>query len=403
MESSLLKGLRVVDFGWVWAGTVLGHVLADYGAEVIKIESKRRLDGMRFGKVFELGDELEKNTFFHNLNRNKLSITVDLTKPRGADLLKQLVAKSDLVVENFIPGVLERHGLDYTSLKEVKADIIMIALSPAGQKGPLSQIRIYAPLLSALSGIDSMVGYPGDRPIGLKHAYADPTASLFGLFSVLAALRYRAGTGKGQYIDLSQYECVVGLIGEAIMDYVMNGRVASPKGNQSNTMAPHGIYPCKGEDKWVSIAIKTEEEWRAFCSVVGNPTWSKEKKFDDLGKRVSNAKELDRHITEWTLTHTDYEVSEMLQGVGVAATPVLSTDGIFLDPHFNERKTFVDVEHPVVGGSVVYNVPWKFNNISPVPMKHAPLLGEHNEYVFGGILGLSKEEIKELVKAEVLG
>lgn len=402
MPDSLFKGLRVVDFGWVWAGTVLGHVLADYGAEVIKIESKRRLDGLRFGKVFELGEELEKNSFFHNLNRNKLSITVDFTKPRGADLLKKLIKKSDLVVENFTPGVLSRHGLDYRCLTEVKPDIIMISLSPAGQQGPLSQILIYAPILSALSGIDSMVGYPDDRPLGFKHAYADPTASLFGLLAVLAALRYHARTGKGQYIDLSQYETITGLMGEAIMDYTMNGRVAGPKGNQSNIMAPHGIYPCKGEDKWVSIAIKTEGEWSAFCRVMGNPTWSKDDKFGDVHKRVSNFKELDQHITEWTLTHSDYEAAEILQNAGVAATPVLSTDGIFLDPHFTERKTFIDVEHPVVGGTVLYNVPWKFKNLDPIPMRPAPLLGEHNEYVFEDILGLSGKEIDELNKEEVI-
>ena len=403
MGNLLFEGLRVVDFGWVWAGTVLGHVLADYGAEVIKIESKRRLDGLRFGKVFELGEELEKNPFFHNLNRNKLSITVDFTKPEGEALIKALVKKSDIVVENFTPGILQKYGLDYKSLNKVKSDIIMISLSATGQSGPLSQIVIYAPILSALSGIDSMVGYPDDRPLGLKHAYADPTASLFGLFAVLSALRYRDRAGKGQYIDLSQCESIVGLIGEAILDYEMNGRIAGPVGNQSSIMGPHGIYPCKGEDKWVSIAIKTEGEWEAFCRVIGNPLWCKENdKFGDVYKRVSNAKELDKCIARWTLNYTDYEVAEILQNGGVAATPVLSTDGIFLDPHFNERKVFVDVEHPLVRNTVVYNLPWKFNSLDPKPMRHAPLLGEHNEYVFKDILGLSTDEIDELVKGKVI-
>ena len=204
MRELPLKGYRAVDFGWVWAGTVLGHILADYGAEVIKVESKRRLDGLRLGRVFELGTALEINPTFHNLNRNKLSITVDIRQPKGVELLKRLIAESDIVIENFTPDVMRKRGLDYDSLIKVNANIIMISMSAAGSYGPLAHVVTYAPVISALSGIDSMVGYENDRPLGFKHAYADPTASLFGAFAVLGALRYREKTGKGQHIDLSQ-------------------------------------------------------------------------------------------------------------------------------------------------------------------------------------------------------
>jgi benzylsuccinate CoA-transferase BbsF subunit len=352
--------------------------------------------------VFELGETLEINPWFHNLNRNKLSITIDITKHQGAELIKKLVRESQLVVENFTPGVLERHGLDYQSLTEIKQDIVMISLSPTGQHGPLSQILAYAPIVSALSGIDSMVGYPSDQPLGFKHAYADPTASLFGAFAVLAALRYKEKTGKGQYIDLSQVESVTSLIGEAIMDFVMNRRTKGNQGNLSDSMAPHGNYPCQGDDKWVSLAVRTDDEWEAFCKAIGRPPWTKDTRFADKYKRLTNSEELDKHVAEWTSKHTDYEAAEILQRSGVAAAPVLSTDAIFLDPHFNERHTFADVDHPIVGGTVVYDLPWKLSGVKRKQMRHAPILGEHNDYVFGKILGLTQEERYKLVVEEVI-
>jgi len=402
MARQVFEGLRVVDFGWVWAGTALGHILADHGAEVIKVESKRRLDGLRLGKVFELGDTLEMNPYFQNLNRNKLSITVDFTKAQGAELLKELVKKSDMVIENFNPGVLDRHGLGYEVLSRIKPDIIMIALSAVGQKGPLSQIVTYAPIISALSGIDSMIGYPGGPALGFKHAYADPTASLFGAFALLAALRYRKRTGKGQYIDLSQAESATCLIGEALMDYQMNGRVAGTKGNSSLVMAPHGHYPCLEEDTWVAIAVKTEEEWLSFCRAIGDPDWTKDPRFTDRRGRLANSRELDELVASWTRERTDYEAAHTLQAAGVAATPVLGVDGIFVDEHFQSRATFVDVEHPVVGGTFLYDLPWKMSGVERKPIRHAPLLGEHNGYVFGQLLGLSQEEIDRLVAEEVI-
>jgi benzylsuccinate CoA-transferase BbsF subunit len=402
MKTSPFQGYRVIDFGWVWAGAVLGHIMADYGAEVIKVESKRRLDGLRLGRVFELGKELEINPTFHNLNRNKLSITVNLQKPKAKQLLKNLIAKSDIVIENFTPEVMKKWGLDYDSLIDVKPDVIMISLSAAGSYGPLNHVVTYAPIIAALSGVDSMVGYFADRPLGFKHAYADPTASLFGAFALFAALRYRNETGKGQHIDLSQWETTTALAGEAIMDFAMNGRVAGPTGNRHPIMAPHGNYPCKGEDKWVSIAVKTEDEWNGFAKAVGNPEWTKDQRFSDKLKRIKNASDLDEYIAKWTRNYTDYEATEIFQNNGVAAAPLLTTEGIFADPQFNSRHTFVEVNHPVVGGESIYNLPWKMSACPPKKMRHAPLLGEHNKYVFGQILKLSNEDISQLTDEEVI-
>jgi benzylsuccinate CoA-transferase BbsF subunit len=402
MRKLPFEGCRVVDFGWVWAGTVLGHILADHGAEVIKVESRRRLDGLRLGRVFELGETLELNPHFQNLNRNKLSITVDISQPKGAELIKELVKKSQMVIENFVPGVLKRHGLDYESLVKVKPDIIMISLSPAGQDGPLSKMSAYAPLITALSGIDSLLGYKDEQPLGFKHAYGDVTASLSGAFAVLVALRYCNRTGKGQYIDMSQWETTTSLIGEAIMDYTMNGRIKGCQGNYDARMAPHGNYPCKGDDKWVSIAVKTENEWKAFCEAIGNPSWTSDPKFDDPDRRLSNVDELNKYVAEWTSNYTNYECAEMLQKFGVAAAPVLSTEGVFLDPHFNDRGLFVNVDHPIAGGTVIYDLPWKSKDLTRKPIRHAPILGEHNNYVFGEVLGLSKEEIDKLIDEKTI-
>jgi benzylsuccinate CoA-transferase BbsF subunit len=397
-----LEGYRIVDFGWVWAGTVLGHILADYGAETIKVESKRRLDGLRLGRVFEVGTALEVNPTFHNLNRNKLSITVDMQQPKGVDLLKSLISKSDVVVENYTPDVMKKRGLDYESLIKVKPDIIMISMRAAGDYGPLAHIVTYAPIITALSGIDSLVGYADGRPLGFRHAYADPTASLFGAFAILGALRYKKRTGKGQYIDLSQWEATTGLIGEAVMDYTMNKRVCGPQGNRHASMAPHGNYPCKEKDTWVSIAVKTEEEWAGLCKAMGNPVWAKDHRFIDKFGRLENSAYLDQCVAKWTSTYTDYEAAKILQKQGVAAAPLLVTEGIFADPHFNKRNTFVHIDHPVVGAEVIYNLPWKLSGCPTRKFRHAPLLGEHNKYVFGQLLGLSDEEIAKLIDEKVI-
>jgi crotonobetainyl-CoA:carnitine CoA-transferase CaiB-like acyl-CoA transferase len=297
---------------------------------------------------------------------------------------------------------MKKRGLDYDSLIRVKPDIVMISMNAAGGCGPLAHIVTYAPVISALSGIDSMVGYEDERPLGFKHAYADPTASLFGAFAVLAALRYKERTGKGQHIDLSQWEATTSLIGEAIMDYTMNKKVRGCQGNRHPTMVPHGFYPCQGSDKWVSIAVKTEKEWSGLCKAIGNPSWTKDPIFADKYKRLQNVAAIDKHVSEWTSKHTDYDAANILQKNGVAASPVLTTDCLFTDPHFNDRHTFIDVDHPVVGGEVIYGLPWKLSGTKPKPPRHAPLLGEHNDYVFGEILSLSKKEIEQFINEKII-
>jgi crotonobetainyl-CoA:carnitine CoA-transferase CaiB-like acyl-CoA transferase len=262
-----LQGYRIVDFGSAWAGAQIGHMLADMGAEVIKVESRSRIDYARLGGAptpkdlldkspeaiaVAYPDHLELNPLFHLLNRGKLGITVDFTKPRGADLIKELVKKSDVVADNFTTGVLDKYGLGYDSLAAIKSDIIVVSLCLAGHTGPLKGTRGYAPIITALAGLDSMVGYLDEStPCGTRFAFGDHVAATHGALAVLIALIHRNRTGEGQYIDISEWEAVTSLLGEPLMDYAMNGRVRGPMGNRCAGMAPHGFYPCKGDQGWL--------------------------------------------------------------------------------------------------------------------------------------------------------
>ncbi|MFC2001014.1 CaiB/BaiF CoA transferase family protein [Chloroflexota bacterium] len=398
-----LAGIRVTDFGHVLAGAIPGQLMADMGAEVIKVETRARLDYMRRGRPI-IGDkpDPEQNPMFHNVNHSKLSISVDMVQPKANRLLKELIKISDVVIENFSPAVMGSIGLDYPDLVQVKPDIIMLSMPGAGRHGPRRNVRTVAPTVNSLSGIDYLTGYTGEQPLGIKLIYGDMCSALHGLFALLTALHYRRKTGKGQHIDLSMCESITVLMGEAIMDYTMNNRVLSAQGNRHPTMAPHNLYRCQGEDKWVAIAVDTEEEWKSFCQAVGNPEWVNEVRFSDKFKRMNNLDALDKHITEWTVNYTPYEVMDILQKAGVAATPHMSAADRFYDPHYQEHKVYVDVEHPILGSEVIYNQVWKMSETPGRIRRRAPLMGEHNNYVFGELLHLPSEEIEQLVEEKVI-
>lgn len=401
MANYPLDGYRVIDFSWVWAGPLLGMVLADMGAEVIKVETKKRLDSARLtpGRS-TVGPETD--FVFHSMNRNKLGITVDMSHPRGAALIRELVEISDVAVENFSPKGLRNLGLEYASLREVNPRLVMISLPAAGQYGPLSDIVTYAPSLGALCGYSSLIGYPGERVLGEQTPYLDVNSAIHGAFAVLAALYYRERTGKGQYIDIAQIEVGASTIGEAFMEYFMNGRVMGTMGNRNPAMAPHNNYPCKGDDKWISIAVKTDEEWRSFCDAIGNPPWAEDARFSDGSNRLRNQDELDRLVSGWTLEFTYYEVMDILQKAGVAAAPCLDLTERFSDPHFEERETHLQVEHPATGVDIIAGIPFRLSETPGAVRRPAPLLGEHNEHVFGKLLGKTREEIAQLIEDKVI-
>jgi benzylsuccinate CoA-transferase BbsF subunit len=396
-----LEGYRGVLLGRVWVAPVLSHLLANFGAELIRVESMTSLCPIRRFRplVGEKPDpDLAMN--FQSWNQCLLSAAADLTRPKALELVKKLIAKSDIVIENYPPGKMAKYGLDYEGICKIKPDIIYLSLSAVGQDGPKKDLKTYGPSLGALTGLDSMLGYP-DGETAFEYCYTDPIGSATGIFYVLAALRHRNKTGEGQYIDLAQAESTTCLMGEAIMEYLMTGRERGMKGNRNPHMAPHNLYPCKGEDRWVSIVVKTDEEWLAFCEAIGNPAWTKETRFSDKQNRMQNQEKLDALVGEWTKNHSPYEVMNILQKAGVAASPQLEEMEMLADPHFLNRKIYIEVDHPKLNGIPVYTQPWRFSDIQ-YKTGRAPMVGEHNNYVYGEILGLSKEEIENLQDEKVL-
>jgi benzylsuccinate CoA-transferase BbsF subunit len=396
-----LEGYRVIDFGWAAAAPRATCLLADMGAEVIKVETRKRLDPVRFGPD-NIERDPEKDPLFHSINRNKLGILLNLTTPEGKILIRDLIKKSDVVVENFSPGVMKRLSLDYDELKKLKKDIIMISFPGVGSEGPLSDVVTYGPSLAALAGLDNLIGYEGERVLGMQQAYADINSSLFGAFAVQTALYHREKYNKGQHIEVAQIESLLSTMPEPLMEQSLNQRSLTSVGNRNTMMSVHNNYPCKGEDKWVSIAILTDAEWECFCSALGDPSWIKEDDFSDAHKREVNRKKLDQLIGEWTITKTPYEVMEILQNAGVAAAPCADTEDRFSDPHLQERQNIVNIEHPVTGLDFVPNVVCNLSETPGEIRRPAPMLGEHNNYVYGELLGLPKEKIKQYIEDKII-
>jgi crotonobetainyl-CoA:carnitine CoA-transferase CaiB-like acyl-CoA transferase len=410
-----LAGIRVIDFGWVAVGPVLSSLLAEFGAEVIKVESSRRLDYCRLiptplregENVSEaLGAraaEVDRVPLFHQYNRGKLGVTVDLRHPGAPALLKRLVAEADVVVENFSPSVLRSAGLDYPALSAVRPGLVMISCSAVGSGGPWEDVRTFAPSLTSLSGLERLIGYTGERTLGaLTLGYGDPSNAHHGFFAVLAALAHRAQTGEGQWIDMSQLEATAGLVGEALMDLEMNGRVWDTEGSRHASMAPHGVYPSSGEDRWVAISCAGDDEWRGLARAMGGPAWAGAARFASHSGRQASAGDLDRAIARWTIELTAEEATARCQAHGVAAAPVMGLEAHQDHPHFRARGTVRAVRHPAVGDFAVYTSPIKLSATPGKIESAAPCLGEHNAEVFRGLLRLEKDEYEGLVRDGVI-
>ncbi len=406
-----LENYRILDFGTAWAGPQVGQILADMGAEVIKIESRKKMDGARMGRPIVVDDAAggdkgqwpDMQPVFHGLNRNKLSFTVDVKNPQGLQIIKELVKISDVVSDNFSPGTMTRLGLGHNDLAAIKPDIISISLTASGESGVLRDAILYAPSIVSLGGLAGLIGYYGeDTPLQIMSPYGDANASIHGAFSVLAALWHREITGQGQHIELAEAEAVTSLLGEAIMEYTMNGNSMGFQGNYDPDMAPHGAYPCTGEDKWIAIAVKTDDDWKNFCSAIGHQEWTDDPRFADRYARLMNRQELDTLITAVTIDYTTYELMDILQKVNVAATPVMNIEEQYIDPHYRERNTYIEIEHPLVGMELLPGVPFKLSKTPGDIRRPAPSLGEHNDYVLGQLLNFSPDEINKLIQQEVI-
>ena len=402
-DNGVLAGYRVLDFGWVLAGALPGMVLADMGAEVIKVETRQRLDYMRMGRPI-VGDrpDPEQNPMFHNVNRGKLSVTLNIGEPDAVELAKRLAARCDVVIENFSPGVMERLGLGYETLRSLKPDIIMASISSTGQDGPLRDLRAYAPSIGSLSGLDSTMGYEGGGPLGLKHAFGDICGALHAVFAIVSALYNRKRTGQGRYIDVSMLRATVVTQGVGLMEHALTGRSLQPRGNYDPTMAPYGNYPCAGDDKWVSIAVASEDEWLGLATAMGNPAWAGDDRFRSQYRRQRHRRELDALLSQWTAQQDAVTVTDLLQRHGVAAAPVLSAEERLFHPHFMERGLYNDIDHPSLGAEPIFNLMWGLSKTPSAVRRHAPLMGEHNREVLCGTLRLSEEELAELEERQVV-
>jgi crotonobetainyl-CoA:carnitine CoA-transferase CaiB-like acyl-CoA transferase len=396
-----------MDLTQVFAGPTCTRILADLGAEVIRLESPNRLDVTRnLIHCDNDGQELpwERTLYFCIRNAGKKEIVVDLAQENGREIIRGIVAQSDIVAESFTPRVMRAFGLDYESLQQIKPDIIMISLSGYGQDGPYSDWSAYGMGLEPASGVSQLTGYPGGPPMRSGLSFTDPYSGFLGAGAVLAALHYRRRTGKGQYIDLSEHEAAIPLTGMALMDYAMNDRLPERIGNRSPIgPAPQSCYRARGDDQWLVVSIADDVEWAAFCNATGHPEWAQDERFDNVLGRHQHHDALDALIESWTAEQDKYEAFHLLQRAGVTAAPVLSGKDALLDPHFRERGQFDVVDQPHMGKRPVQrHLAAKFETFVADAGGPAPTLGQHNHEVLSGLLGMSDEEIAALEEEKVI-
>jgi len=416
----VLDGVRILDLSRVWAGPLAARMLADLGAEVILIEppvgragGHEALERMRqmhqAGRHFpyypdgDPGDQpWNRMGMYNDFNRDKLGITLDLRYPQGQDVFRRLVRISDVVLENFTPRVMVNFGLDYAALREVNPAIIMISMPGYGNSGPYRDYPAYGTTLEQHAGFSSIMGYPDSGPYRTQSTYTDPVASVNAAGAVMLALWHRRRTGRGQYIELAQIEASVCLLAEPLLDFAMNGREPGRNGNRHHWMAPHGCYRCRGDDAWVSVAVATDAEWRAFCSTIGSPPWTEEERFAGQSGRWQHQDELDKLISAWTVEQDHYRAMHRLQEAGVAAGAVLNAREVMKEPHLRERSHFAHVTHPQAGTHEYPGLPVRLSDTPTGRTLPAPCIGEHNRYVLGELLGMSEQEIARLLEERVI-
>lgn len=400
------EGLRVADFTRVWAGPHATVWLSVLGAEVIRIESGRHADSQRvFMPSTGSGSrdtEPDQNPLFVPINFGKKSCTLDLTKPEAIRIAREIISVSDVVAENYSSGVMERFGLDYESVKRIKPDIVMLSASGFGRTGPYKHFVAYAPAIHAFTGTASVTGYVGGPPALTVPGWGDIVSARAGAFALMSALHHRARTGEGQHIDLAMTEVVLSFIAEEVMEFTMNARDRGRRGNQDDIMAPHGCYPCKGEDKWVAIAVSDDNEWRSLCKVMGDPDWGRDDRFADSVSRWQNQDALDELMARWTKNFPTQEVTRLLQRAGVAAGPSQSGADLAEDEQLQNRGFYVGLEQPQVALKRFPGLPITLEDGAVPDYEPAPLFGEHNRYVFNELLGLPQNETAALVSKGVI-
>ena len=409
-----LKNFRVLDLSRIWAGPYCTKLMADMGAEIIKMESLSVYDSHR-GPInpargiaaypdCEPGDEpWNRNGWFNCLHMSKYGISLELTTETGRKVFEQLVAISDVVIENFRQGSLERLGYSYETLRRIRPDLIYVSMPAFGNSGPWQKYLAYGIGQEQLSGMAHMTGYRGEGPMKSGINHGDPITGSHAAGVLLAALRYRKRTGKGMFVDVSQQESAVSLIGADVLAYQMTGKEPERRGNRSPYFAPHNSYQCAGDDRWVAIAATNDEEWRQLAQQVGGPELAGDSRFSTLAGRMEHEDHLDELISGWTADKKAYDICHLLQKEGVPASPVMGGPDLLADPHYEARGTFVRVNHEQVGEMTYPGIPWKMSATPGEVRWASPTLGQHNRQIYGELLGIPAEDIDDLETQGIIG
>lgn len=398
-----LDGIRVIDLTMVWAGPFGTRMLGDYGAEVIKIESPRQWDLLRSLGLIPRTEPrwYNKSAYFNHNNRDKFALALDLSDPRGKDVLLRLCAVSDILVENFRTDVMDNLGLTYEAVRAVNPNIIYVSMPGHGKTGPEKDFVAYGSNVEQLAGLVSLSGYEGDEPMKTGFSYGDPMAGTALVGAVATALRQRRLSGEGMYLELAQRENLTMFVGEYLVDCSMNHQERPPIGNRHALFAPHNRYRCAGDDRWVTIACETDAQFAALCTVIGRPELATDERFASNAARKANEGELDAIIDAWTSARGHYEAMHLLQRAGVPAGAVLTTPELLADPHLRARGAWVEHTHPDAGTWEMEAPPWKLSRTPGHIRLPAPGFGQHNSYVLRNLLGLQEEKIAELYAAGI--
>ncbi len=397
-----LGGLKVADFSWFISGPLTAKFLGDCGAEVVHIESGTSPDNMR--STIPMRDNvpgINRSAAFARYNSSKYGLSLNLKQPNGVDMAKKIVAWADVVVENFSSGTMERLGLGYEDLKKARADIIMVSLPMFGHTGPWARHPGLGSQLTDLIGFGNVTGWPDREPNSPPGAYTDFITPYFAVCAIMATLDYRRRTGRGQYIEISQYEAGIHFLTPVIMDWFVHGRQPNRVGNRCRGVAPYGVYRCRGHERWCAIAVFTEGEWRSLCGVIEKPSLAEDPRFATGLARVENCEQLDGLIEEWTGNRSAEEVMSLMQEAGVAAGAVLNGRDLGEDAHLNARGFYKELVHPEIGHHRYLLPPFRLSKTPGEPKMAAPCLGQHNEYVCKRILGMSDEEFVQLLNEGV--
>ena len=407
MPPQALEGLKVLDFCWVAAGPMTTKYLAEHGATVVRVESAKRPESLRRAAPYG-GDGtfgINRSGYFANYNGNKYGLTLDMAHPRARELVLRIVSSwADLVTENFTPGTMERWGLGYADLKAVKPQIMMFSASMLGRGGPLEKQPGFGAVLSSLAGLTNITGWPDRGPVNPYGAYTDFIVPRFAVASILAALDYRRRMGQGMHLDMSQLEASLHFSAPLLLDYAINGVEPVRKGNRDAGAAPHGVYPCQGEERWIAIACFSDEEWAALRQVIASSeaSWAGHEDFDNLLGRKASEDQLDELMASWTRTWEAKALMQALQDVGVPAGVVHDTRDLFDDAQLQHRGHFQYLDHAEIGR---YASERSEFNLSETPGKldrPAPMMGEHTEYVLRELVGLSEQEFLSFKSDAVL-